>query len=108
MVVKFAHRYNREVHAMLEAASLAPKLRYCHALEPDVGLWVIVMDYITEEVAEERLTSPVPLHIDSLRTAVLMVHKRGFVFGGQTCSSCATGLCSLTLTGAGRTARRGI
>ncbi len=39
---------------MLEAASLAPKLRHC-AFEPDVGLWVIVMamDYITEEVAGE-------------------------------------------------------
>ncbi len=37
-----------------------------------------------------------------------MVHTHGFVFGGQTCSSCATGLCSFTLTGAGRRARRGI
>ncbi|KAI0808401.1 hypothetical protein C8Q74DRAFT_1363768 [Fomes fomentarius] len=64
------------VHAMLEAASLAPKLRHC-AFEPDVGLWVIVMDCITEEARE--LTSPV--HVESLRTAVVMVHERGFVFG---------------------------
>ncbi|KAI0739107.1 hypothetical protein C8Q80DRAFT_1275278 [Daedaleopsis nitida] len=70
VVVKFAYKYNREAHLLLQAAEHAPRLRHCE-FEPSVGLWVVLMDYVADEVTldkDERLTQP--SHTDSLRAAV--------------------------------------
>ena len=81
VVVKFAYKYNREAHRLLEAAKQAPRLRHCE-YEPSVGLWVVVMDYVEHGVVlgeNQRLTEP--SHIHSLRAAVQNLHRVGFVFG---------------------------
>jgi hypothetical protein len=82
VVVKFAHTYNREAHKLLANAepSQAPKLRYC-ALEPSVGMWVVVMDYVesSELGVDDVLKETV--HIESLRVALKKLHSQGLVFG---------------------------
>ena len=79
VVVKFAYKYNEAAHAALAASSLAPKLRYC-SFEPSMGLYVVVMDYVEGgELWDRRKASPA--RVDSLRSAVKMLHENGLVFG---------------------------
>ncbi|KAH9932284.1 uncharacterized protein B0H18DRAFT_987416 [Fomitopsis serialis] len=82
VVVKFAYAYNGGAHELLANASppQAPKLRYCE-YDSDVGMWVVVMDYVEgrEDPTGDLLTEPV--HVDSLRVAVTMLHEHGLVFG---------------------------
>ena len=79
VVVKFAYRYNGEAHASLAASLLAPRLRYCN-FEPSMGLYVVVMDYLEGAEMWDR-SKLLPVHVDSLRTAVKILHDQGFVFG---------------------------
>ena len=77
VIVKFTHSYSKEAHSLLADASLAPVLRHC-AYEEDVGMWVVVMDYIEGGADWTELSSECA---ESLRMAVQTLHEKNIVFG---------------------------
>ena len=77
VVVKFAHSYSKEAHALLAEASLAPTLWHC-AYEEDVNMWVVVMDYVQGATGWTQLSLE---QGESLREAVRILHAQDMVFG---------------------------
>ena len=80
VVVKFTATYNQDAHIRLAQEGLAPKLWFCERVADVGGLYVVVMDYVEGgELWDRRKASPA--RVDSLRSAVKMLHDQGFVFG---------------------------
>jgi serine/threonine protein kinase len=81
VVVKFAYNYNQDAHKLLVdiTPSHAPRLLHC-AYEPDVNMWVVVMDYIDGQyMRDHKITNPE--HVKSFRSALKSLHSRGLVHG---------------------------
>ena len=78
VVIKFTNAYCKEAHELLAKISRAPNLWFCDRVE-DVGMYVVVMDYVGGGQVEDLLTDAA--HIEQLRTAVDALHKGGYVHG---------------------------
>ena len=81
IVVKFAESYSEEAHRMLAAETLAPELLHCERISDEVHF--VVMDYFDGRPMEESDLEGEDKDtlIKSLRKALDILHKRGFVFG---------------------------
>ena len=79
VVVKFAFSYGEEGHRLLAARGDAPKVYYCK-YESDVGMWVIVMEFLVgfSPSVGARLT---PADSRSLKAALDALHEKDLVFG---------------------------
>ncbi|KAF5333051.1 hypothetical protein D9757_015409 [Collybiopsis confluens] len=77
VVVKFTHRYGETGHCLLAEAGLAPPIHYC-AFEESIGLWVIVMEYVPDQVCNGKLTEG---EGTSLSRAIDFLHLKNLVFG---------------------------
>ena len=78
VVVKFSDSYCKAAHELLAGKSLAPNLWFCD-LVPEVGLHVVVMDYI--EGSSPQGPCRDRDFVDKLRNAVHTLHACGFVHG---------------------------
>ncbi|KAJ3739658.1 hypothetical protein DFH05DRAFT_1529913 [Lentinula detonsa] len=78
VVVKFASRYSEVGHRLLADVKLAPRIYYC-SFEEEIGMWVVVMDYIQgDSCCNRKLTKP---QKDSLAKAIGILHENDLVFG---------------------------
>jgi len=81
IVVKFTNSYSAGGHRLLEAAALAPKLRYFsgnqEAFKKPRGLEMVVMDFIIEN-SDSSLT---PRRLGDVKKAMDIFHNAGYVFG---------------------------
>ncbi|KAJ3795293.1 hypothetical protein GGU11DRAFT_792639 [Lentinula aff. detonsa] len=78
VVVKFALRYSEVGHRLLADVKLAPRIHYC-SFEEEIGMWVVVMDYIQgDSCCNRKLTKP---QKDSLAKAIGILHENDLVFG---------------------------
>jgi len=80
VVVKFVQQYNADVHHLLAAQDLAPKLRYC-GIDDNMryGDWfMIVMDYSNLLPSSTLLTVEQYNHVER---AVKILHEKDTVFG---------------------------
>ena len=78
VVVKFTHSYSKAAHALLSDRKLAPRLQYCERVK-DVGMYVVVMDFVTGEHVVETHTNE--LLSNKLRAAVKVLHDEDYVHG---------------------------
>ncbi|KLO09377.1 hypothetical protein SCHPADRAFT_893134 [Schizopora paradoxa] len=90
VVVKFTKRYCKEAHKLLADHGLAPKL-FCAEYEgpgsevrellDGPGMWIIVMEYISDAEQESEDEPLNPKHKENLQKAVKLLHEKDFVFG---------------------------
>ena len=76
VVVKFTEAYGEDAHKIAHAGGFAPQLHYCEKVD-SVGMWVVVMDFVTSGDDSASL----PSVAESLRNAVRTLHDKDFVFG---------------------------
>ncbi|KAK7437614.1 hypothetical protein VKT23_018513 [Stygiomarasmius scandens] len=79
VVVKFTYSYGKEGHELLAKCGLAPALKYCEREDSVGGMLVVVMDWVTDQFFVSRMEDDEV--IQSLRTAVKVLHDNGLVFG---------------------------
>ncbi|KAF5372261.1 hypothetical protein D9757_009624 [Collybiopsis confluens] len=77
VVVKFAYRYGAAGHRLLAKAGFAPRLYHC-AFDETIGMWVVVMDYVSGRVCHGKLIEGERL---SIKTAIGLLHAEDLVFG---------------------------
>ncbi|KAF5345843.1 hypothetical protein D9757_004733 [Collybiopsis confluens] len=76
-VVKFAYHYGAAGHRLLAKAGFAPRLYHC-AFDETIGMWVVVMDYVSGRVCHGKLIEGQRL---SIKTAIGLLHAEDLVFG---------------------------
>ncbi|KAK7437568.1 hypothetical protein VKT23_018466 [Stygiomarasmius scandens] len=79
VAVKSTYSYGKTGHELLAKCGLVPALKYCQREDSVGGMLVVVMDWVTGEcfsgpTEDDRV-------IQSLRTAVKILHVNGLVFG---------------------------